>query len=298
MVTEKIKYFFLSPAFIAYGCIWISSVAYLSYCNRPEPILNSLPPIAIYILCIYFSFKCSDASSLNNLVITKSQKHIYLQLFFLLFIICLTTFDSLIFHKVIDSSLNIPVWSSLNHLVFNLGRDTIGNGSYFWTPFKYILLPLVILLFMNVKSSDLGLSRGQDVLRTTIIWCTIPVLLLIGGMAFGRFTLMQLIRTFISHFLQNGFSEEFLWRGAIQTRLTMIVSPQTAIVSQGILFGLWHFGFGMYLTNYEGAGIAIAHTLLNQAFMGIALGFVFHNTKSLIVCTELHILWNSLEMLG
>jgi membrane protease YdiL (CAAX protease family) len=49
----------------------------------------------------------------------------------------------------------------------------------------------------------------------------------------------------VSNLLQNGFSEEFLFRGALLTRLRLIMAPSSAIVVSSVAFGLSHIALDL-----------------------------------------------------
>ncbi|MBP2017814.1 membrane protease YdiL (CAAX protease family) [Symbiobacterium terraclitae] len=92
-------------------------------------------------------------------------------------------------------------------------------------------------------------------------------------------------------FLQNGFSEEFLFRGALQTRLSQLLGDGWGLVLASLVFGIVHLGLntkslgGDYL-----AGLAAS--VVFQATSGLLFGLTFMRTRSLIAPTEVHIVRN------
>lgn len=58
--------------------------------------------------------------------------------------------------------------------------------------------------------------------------------------------------------------EEFLFRGALQTRLRWLRGPGWALVIQALVFGAWHLGLGYATTDYAGFLPALASTLSHQ----------------------------------
>ncbi|MFN8513870.1 MAG: CPBP family intramembrane glutamic endopeptidase [Thermomicrobiales bacterium] len=97
-----------------------------------------------------------------------------------------------------------------------------------------------------------------------------------------------------SAFMNNGFFEEFLFRGALQTRLRALGGPGWALVIQALVFGAWHLGLGYTNTDHAGLLPALASTIVYQATLGLAFGVIFERTRNLLAPSVAHILVNSL----
>ena len=108
----------------------------------------------------------------------------------------------------------------------------------------------------------------------------------------GNLAVGQLVRTLFSNTFQNGFFEEFLFRGALQSRLTRLLGSSWGLVISSLVFGAIHFGMNLRGANGDVAG-AIAICVLVQAPLGLALGLMFHRTKSLLACSVVHVVINS-----
>ncbi|MHC4395158.1 MAG: lysostaphin resistance A-like protein [Planctomycetota bacterium] len=225
-----------------------------------------------------------------------------MQIVVIVFFICITGYTSLMFHGVLESH-PIPVWSPIigafNHLGERLlNTDIVGHPALAMAnPVKYFFLPLPLLLLFGARFSELGFRRGHRTLSVLALWCFVPAGLLAFQLAFGYLTFSVLACRFISHFLQNGFGEEFLFRGALQTRLKTMLDPSWAIVIQALLFGIWHFGKDF--NNLKHVGInstaaAIAFSIVGSAIFGLAYGIIFQRTRNLLACSVFHIVVNSL----
>jgi len=94
--------------------------------------------------------------------------------------------------------------------------------------------------------------------------------------------------------MNNGFFEEFLFRGALQTRLRALRGPGWALVIQALVFGAWHLGLGYTNTDHAGLLPALASTIVYQATLGLAFGVIFERTRNLLAPSVAHILVNSL----
>lgn len=98
----------------------------------------------------------------------------------------------------------------------------------------------------------------------------------------------------LSNALNNGFFEEFLFRGALQTRLRPLVGVGWALVLQALVFGVWHLGLGFDDTSHVGWPEALASTLAHPAVIGLAYGVAFERTRNLLAPSVAHVLANSL----
>ena len=98
------------------------------------------------------------------------------------------------------------------------------------------------------------------------------------------------------HLFQNGFGEEFLFRGALQTRLKAFLSPSWSIVIQALLFGLWHFGANLGNKGITSVPAVMALSILVQTTIGLAFGIIFQRTRNLFACTLVHIITNCVSI--
>lgn len=98
----------------------------------------------------------------------------------------------------------------------------------------------------------------------------------------------------LSHLLINGFGEEFLFRGALQTRVRALLGPSWAIVIQALAFGIWHFGANYGSLGMTGVAAATAYCVVKSATFGLAFGIIFQRTRNLLACSMIHVVTNSL----
>jgi membrane protease YdiL (CAAX protease family) len=121
----------------------------------------------------------------------------------------------------------------------------------------------------------------------------LPAGLLLVLLVLGQATIQLAVRRFLSNALQNGFFEEFLFRGALQTRLGYVMGPASALVSQALLFGLWHLGGNVEMVGGNWAG-GLAVCVLSQGVSGLIFGLVFQRTRNLLAPACAHIGMNVL----
>lgn len=104
---------------------------------------------------------------------------------------------------------------------------------------------------------------------------------------------------FIFMLLTAGFTEEYFFRGILQTRIAKSINSRfwsVAVVS--ILFGVYHLPYAYLNPNWPSHGdwTAALGSALGQGIpMGIALGAVYEKSKNnLLACIIMHSLFNAL----
>lgn len=191
----------------------------------------------------------------------------------------------------------------------------------FWSPGSemrhYLTLvagPLALVALLRARAplsrrpapvlASFGLRRGN--LRTGLVWA------LLIGILIGLFQLTQrsggpelweLIRTgkalymfpiaAVFGLLTAGFTEEFFFRGFLQTRLEKLTgSPWIAVLAVAVAFGLYHVPYAYLNPNWPTAGdfpAALQLGLVEGGLGGIILGAAYVLWKrNLLACIVLH----------
>ncbi|MEA2005196.1 MAG: CPBP family intramembrane glutamic endopeptidase [Acidobacteriota bacterium] len=114
-----------------------------------------------------------------------------------------------------------------------------------------------------------------------------------GEILSGKYSAAQvgigLFSSFIYFFLMSGFSEEFLFRAFIQTRVSYLLkSSVSGVLITSLIFGLVHIQGIMQW--YPGTTIAEAfcRAFFLQTFIGIMFGVLWERTRNLIPCVFVH----------
>ena len=222
----------------------------------------------------------------------NERPRIRLQVGLILLFVVLTGWTGLMFHDVTAAS--IPIWTPLVDALGRLGDAWLGATTYVMNPVSYVVLPLAVLLLAGAGLRSLGFGPGHRVGRVLLLWASIPFAFFAIAFASGQLSLGRLLGGFASNFLNNGFSEEFLFRGALQTRLRRLWTPAWAVVIGALVFGIWHLGLGFDNTGHAGLLPALASTIVNQAVIGLAFGVIFERTRNIVAPTIVHILVDSL----
>ena len=291
-LTSLLKEAMHSPAARFYVAVWFVAAAYMTTTGRVVSVMAYFGIlVAVLVLCgvTIWMTEPDNASSPNS---SSSKKAPVLQLIILLLIILVTGYEHSIFHGA--NLPHLPFWRQAQGILYEASQSLFGRGDVFWNSTKYFVIPLVLLLALGARFRSLGLSAGHRIWRVTGLWCGIPIVILFMQLVVGQVGLIRIGNQLLSHFLQNGFFEEFLFRGALQTRLRMLTSRSWAIVIQGLLFGVWHLGLEYKMTGHSDIIAALATTILSS-IGGIAFGVIFERTRNLIASSVFHIVGNAVS---
>ncbi len=297
---EVFKPVFTCPAAWCFAIIWAIAAIYLVAIGRVFIVLQCLCLLAIFMFFCVITVGITRTEHKPKLKLSRTRQGLLLlQIAVIAFFIGITCYTSLMFHGVVESR-TIPVWSPIIRAFSNLGEkllkaDIVGPPALAMAnTAKYFLLPLPFLLLLGARFSQLGFCRGHRTLFVLALWCFAPVGLWMYLLAFGRLSCRVLIRRFLMHLLQNGFGEEFLYRGALQTRLRALLSPSWAIVIQALLFGIWHFGANVGSKGIADTTAVIAFSVVVQGAAGLVFGIIFQRTRNLLACSVIHVVVNCL----
>jgi membrane protease YdiL (CAAX protease family) len=283
-----------NPALKFFAVIWLISLVVL-LANGYGQRLTGLLPFVIGELVLAGITLLVFAPALDSSIPYGKRGRITGQLLVIALIIILTALDGLQFHNVFSGT--VPLWTDLRQTLEQLGGQLLGNDNYIANPVLYFVIPFILLLALRARPRELGLGRGRNVIRVTLLWCTIPAALLVFVLVSGQVALSRVISRLISNALQNGFFEEFLFRGALQTRLQKFMTPSWSLVIQALLFGLWHIGLGMSEFGAQGWLTAAASTILIQGTFGLAMGVIFARSGNLLAGSLFHVLSNTFGQL-
>lgn len=156
----------------------------------------------------------------------------------------------------------------------------------------YVGLTALALTPFHVRRRYLGLSWGVHTLSVGLVWLSTPSILLAMDLIHGSYAWPFLVVNLCRNFFSNGFSEEFLFRGAVMSRLANVCPTSWALFLQAALFGAWHFGANMHGANGDLA-IAVAAMAAHQMSFGYAMGFVTLRTRSIVIPSLFHMLFDT-----
>lgn len=195
---------------------------------------------------------------------------------------------------------SVPLWSGMVGWLSSLGEAWLpvewfgGPGNVVANPVQYFVIPFILLLLLGAKPAGLGFGKGHRVGRACLLWAALPVVFCAVLLLTGSLPVQTLVRRIISNTFQNGFFEEFLMRGALQTRLRRLLSGPWALIIQALVFGVWHLRANTL--SFDGdmlAGLALC--LVSQTVIGLAFGYLFQRTRNLLAPSVAHVAMNVLS---
>jgi len=271
-----------SPATWLFAGIWLVALTYLLVTGHTESLTSILAEEGIVLLIVILVVPLTR----NAPSITTPAPHrrpiLWLQVALLGGIIVIIGFYGVMFHRLLPS-IHLPLWDIRLFLMLT-------------NPLLYFVLPMLLLFFTGARFREVGFGSGWHSWRVIVFF--IGVRCIVGSLGILPFVTSPnqaafLPVAFAVNMLQNGFSEEFLFRGALQARLRWLLSPSWAVVVSSLLFGLWHIGA---VTQAVGDNYlaGVAYTIVNQATMGLFLGVIFWRTRNLLACSIIHAFLNSL----
>lgn len=278
-----------------FALIWIASIIYLLITG------NGVIGSSAFALGVLVFSAITVALTQNQPETQPSEPKkpalVWAQLLVVLFFVFLTGYRGYVFNVMPGHTAQIPIWSLFADWFGDLGGRYLLNfvdhsPSLAAANFAgYFLIPFILLLLFGARVSELGLGKGYRVWRVVALWVSIPILFFIINIFNGSTTPIQLARMFLGNLLRNGFSEEFLFRGALQTRLKQWMSSDWALVIQALAFAVWHLGAD---TQFMGGDVmqGLALGIASHSMMGLALGIIFQRTRNLIAPSIIHVVVN------
>jgi membrane protease YdiL (CAAX protease family) len=151
-------------------------------------------------------------------------------------------------------------------------------------------VPLAVLLLLGARLPEVGFGPGHRVGRVLALWCVPQLAYVLVSAFMGGVHPLRLVTDFIRNGFQNGPVEEFLFRGALQTRLTLLLGAGWGLVLSALAFGVWHVGANARLETHGDLVIAALVGIIGQAPYGLALGVIFQRTRNLLAGSVFHML--------
>ncbi len=191
---------------------------------------------------------------------------------------------------------DIPGWRPFIGVLYDAGRALpIPNANYMVNPILYAVLPGLGVLLLGARWREIGFRKGFRSWRVIALWSGPVVAVWCYGITASGLHIGRIVRALISHTFQNGFMEEFLWRGLVQTRIARLWSREWGLVLASLLFGWWHIDA---VAEWSGNNwwMAGALNVVVQAPMGLALGVIFDRTRNLLAPSVIHAVVNAVDL--
>jgi len=155
----------------------------------------------------------------------------------------------------------------------------------------WIVIPLLLWRLLGYRLSELGWWG----LRFWWVGLLIgSIFLPFIGIAVTKQGLKILAPVELLANFMNGFKEELLFRGLLQTRLEALTkSPVNGMVLSALVFGLIHVPVGSYTKFFPDPLGALAYAMVTGVG-GLALGYLYLRTRSLVPGILIHFIGNTL----
>ncbi|MCL4861478.1 MAG: CPBP family intramembrane metalloprotease [Caldilineaceae bacterium] len=283
------------PAARLMAALWVLSAAYLAWTGNGVSVVLVTVWVSVSLVLALLTVRITIPTPDHTADVALRRGFVWAQLAVAGAVIALTGLDALGISTLGDAL----GWSRLVAWLRGLGESLFsvawvgGPGNAVANPVQYFVIPFGLLLLLGARPRDVGLGRGRHVWRVCGLWLILPVAVWAVLLVMGVTSLAMIGRRLLSNALQNGFFEEFLFRGVLQTRLNLLMPGGWALVVQALLFGLWHLGANTRMM--EGnlwAGLALC--VISQGVVGIAYGIVFRRTGNLVAPSVAHVVMNAL----
>jgi membrane protease YdiL (CAAX protease family) len=290
----------ISPLLVAYAALFaISEIVMFA---RHNVLWGSVD----LVLGIYLAIACALTRrftlTAQQEAVTHRGRYIPLQLVLCGFVVVATGLNGAYFNRVIPGWARVPYWGSASDAIFHLAArimpgpigGSIANGV---SNFAMYCIPIgVALIALGVPLSQQGCGRfKRGSLASAAAWLIVPVAAFAYALIAGKVTPMRLLLVWLSNLLQNGFSEEFLFRGAILGRLRAVMKTEYAIYVQAFAFGLWHLGTDLHQYHGDLANM-LADMIGSQVTVGLAIGYLTLRTGNIAIGSAFHLSFDSLEI--
>jgi membrane protease YdiL (CAAX protease family) len=166
-----------------------------------------------------------------------------------------------------------------------------------WQFFVEVCAVFMGLRLLGVARADLGLRKwGRGGTLVAIIWVATALGFLISDMIFRVIAPLEAFHQVALNVFRNGFSEEFLFRGVLLSRLRAVVNDDWALFTQAMLFGVWHYGADVRAS--EGNPLVTACFMITvQAVFGYSLGYLALRTRSIAIGAAFHAIADATDII-
>jgi membrane protease YdiL (CAAX protease family) len=281
-----------SPAAWFFGLVWLAALGGLAARGYPGRALGApLVLVPILLFCLATVLLTEDPPP-PDVSARPSRPRLLAQTASVLAIAVLIGLAAMAVYGVGPPALAaIPVWSGLVDWLLALGRALpFPAPAAISSPVIDIVIPGAILLLLGARPRELGFAPGHRVGRVLALWCLPQLAFVLISLITRGGQPLQLAFLFIRNGFQNGLSEEFLFRGALQTRLTLLVGAGWGLVLGSLAFGFWHVGTDARLVTHGDLLSAAFVGIASQAPYGLAFGVIFQRTRNLLAGSLFHML--------
>lgn len=292
VTRSNLSWFWHSQAMIIFYICYLFALIYMFGVGEYRVLRDDLRGLGWLISAVLITgiLVKDNPHSLDEQTSSVSHRQLYTQVGVILFCVIFTYYRQ---HNFIIKAITLfPVLPSVA-IFLNEHSEVLSVAIQCLGLF---LIPYLGLRFMGVRRRELGLRKGHLSWAMTVLWSLAPIAIIIWSMILKEVTTDVILNRIVSHSLGNGFFEEFLFRGALLTRLRRLWGIGNAVVISSLVFGLWHIiaelpAFGGSLPR------AISNCILNQATFGVGMSYLFLKSRNLLPGSIVHVLVNVSDLI-
>lgn len=271
----------------------LAALVILALKGRFSVILSSLPFILFTLLFALLTIPLTAGGDRLPPIETRcSRPRLCWQIVLLLIVILLATYRGIVLNM--PQTLHIPLLYPLAYWSLDfLDAGPLFLGNWITIPVLYFIIPAALLLLTGAGWGELGLGRGYHGWRVALLWSFLPLLVIIIFLLTGVTSLVNVGIKVAGNIFQNGFFEEFLFRGALMTRLSYLLRDDWGLVLSTLMFGLFHIGVQTSVLHGDWLAGA-AYAIIDQAFIGLGMAIIFLRTRNLLASSIFHVLLDTI----
>lgn len=275
-----------SPAAWLFSTAWLLALAYLTLAGYGAQLLLPLSLVLLILVLSLLTIPLTMDAPASSSQTTISKVRLWVQLIILMLFILFTGYRGILLNGALSvQASSIPAVAHLVVLSARFPLDAVN-------PLLYFVLPMLLLLLIGVRWREVGFAPGHRVWAVTLLWCGLPVVLIVISVLRGGTQLSTLGLALFHNSLRNGFFEEFLFRGAFMAVLIRLLDNRWGIVLSSLIFGLWHVGTNTVM--FSGNFLAgVAYGMLVQALIGLGFAIVVYRTRNLLASSIIHVVFNA-----
>jgi membrane protease YdiL (CAAX protease family) len=188
---------------------------------------------------------------------------------------------------VAAAGVNVPLFSAWRTFIGPAHPLPFIHGGELQNFLMEALVPGLLLLALGASRRQLGLvAPVHGTLRATLACLVLPIVFVVIGFVHGKLNLFRLFWLLIvRNLISNGFSEEFVMRGAVMSHLRGFWRADVALVAQALIFAVLHFGIG---DEHGNPALIVANVIALNFPTGLVLGFMALRTRSLVMPSVVH----------
>jgi len=210
------------------------------------------------------------AATPNEPVTPKRGKRFALQLT----AISLSIFVTVVLHAYLDGRGG-PLWAR------------VASKYGVWQFAIEACVTFAVLRLCKLSAADLLVRTWAHRSRIAAVWILTAIGFLTYDVATGTIGAGEAIRDVSRNVFANGASEEFLFRGALLSRIRLTIGDRWALLVQALVFGIWHFPTDLRVANGD-VLVASCLVVTVQAVFGYALGYLALRTNTIAIGAAFH----------